>query len=291
MSTTGTNPSGPTVAIFPAGGFGTRRLPVSAAIPKEFLPIGNRPVIDYTIDELVAAGVTDIYMVVHAFQRPLFEHYFQGYDELDAHLERKHKTDHLEQLRALRRRANFHFIDDSSDGTDQYGTTVPLRIALEAIGDLPLFFYCNIDDFMLRRDGGNNLAELIKLQQQTGAAGGLLGAEAALKQLTQTAVLITHKKNGVRWLDATAEKPAHPEQYPEPRLSNVGSYLFTDAVRPLVIKSRPNADTGEYMITDILNELAAKGGVVVSQARGTYYDSGTLENWLTANRELSGGNQ
>jgi UTP--glucose-1-phosphate uridylyltransferase len=278
----------PTTAIIPVSGFNTRRLPAAALFPKEFMPIGNRPAIDFVIDDLVRAGITDIYLVVTPFQLPIFEHYFQRYDELDRHLTHTHKTAALEQIQALRQRANFHFVDDETKTSDLYGSTIPLRIALEAIGPLPSFIYAIADDFTVRRDGGSDLVDLVAGFKRSGGDGALLGITTSLDELKQRGVFETETKGETHWLRNLVEKPAHPETLPEPRLGNISKYLFTDAVRPLVMNNQPNPATGEAMITDVLAEFTRDHQVSVIEATGDYYDVGRVDTWLAANRALGG---
>jgi UTP--glucose-1-phosphate uridylyltransferase len=276
-----------TNAIIAASGYNTRRLPVAAAFPKEFMPIGNRPAIDFVIDDLVRAGITDIYLVIHAFQRQLFKSYFSSYPQLEAHLERKHKTAELEHLQELRHRATFHLIEDHAKAEGEYGTTVPLREALRALPDLTSFIYTTADDFTHRFDGGSDTADLVKGFAQTGADGALLGLELPLNQLKTVGVCVVRRQGAGHILEHLVEKPARPQALPEPRLANISKYVFTDAIRPFVMANAVDPASGEYRITDVIEAFADQHTVAVCAARGTYYDVGTLENWLAANQALA----
>jgi len=276
-----------TTAIIAASGFNTRRLPVAAAFPKEFMPIGNRPAIDFVINDLVRAGITDIHLVVHPFQRQLFESYFYRYPLLESHLERKGKTAELEQLQALRQRAIFHLIEDHTKAQGEYGTTVPLRVALRQLPDLPAFIYTTADDFTYRFDGGSDMTDLVAGFTQSGVDAALLGLELPLPQLKTVGVCAVRREGPVNLLEHLVEKPAHPEKLPEPRLANISKYLFTDAVRPFVMDNQIDLASGEYRITDVIEAFAAAHKVAVCAASGTYYDVGTLDNWLAANQALA----
>jgi UTP--glucose-1-phosphate uridylyltransferase len=278
-----------TTAIIPASGFNTRRLPVTAAFPKDFMPIGNRPSIDYLVDDLVKAGITDIYMVVHPFQRNLFERYFHSYDALDQHLRRKQKQAALEQLQMLRQRANFHFIDDNTTHTgSMYGSTIPLRLTLEQLPELENFIYASADDFTVRIDGGSDIADLVKMFQDSDGDGAVLGMTASLQELKHLGVFEVEPTGDFHWFRQVVEKPAHPEKLPEPRLANIGKYLLTASVRSSVNETPANPSNNEFMITDVLNAFAGEHRIAVCQAKGTYYDVGTVENWLAANQALGG---
>ncbi|HUC87346.1 MAG TPA: sugar phosphate nucleotidyltransferase [Candidatus Saccharimonadales bacterium] len=276
-----------TTAIIPASGFNTRRLPVTAAFPKDFMPIGNRPAIDYLVDDLVRAGITDIYMVVHPFQHDLFERYFHGYEELDHHLQRKHKQVALDELHTLRARASFHFIDNTvTVAGGMHGSTVSLRLALEQLSGLDGFIYASADDFTVRSDGGSDMVDLVQAFQSTGADGAVLGMTAPLADLKQMGVFEVRPEAGTPWLKQVVEKPAHPEKLPQPRSANIGKYLFTATIRPFVDQTPPNPANNEYMITDVLNSYVKEHRLVVVPAEGSYYDVGTVKNWLAANQAL-----
>ena len=276
-----------TAAVIAASGYNTRRLPAAAAFPKEFMPIGNRPAIDFVIDDLVRAGVTDIYIVIHPFQRELFEGYFHTYPGLEAHLRRRKKTEELELLYELRKRATFHLIENHTKVSGEYGTTVPLREALRQLPDLATYIYTTADDFTYRPGGGSDMADLVSGFHAANAQAALLGLEVPLAQLQSVGVCNVRREEDTNFLVHLVEKPAHPEELPEPRLANISKYLFTDAVRPFIMESRINAGSGEYRITDVIESFATEHKVAVVPAAGTYYDVGTLSNWMAANQALA----
>lgn len=275
-----------TTAIIAASGFNTRRLPAAAAFPKEFMPIGNRPAIDFVIDDLVRASITDIYIVIHPFQRGLFESYFYQYPQLESHLRRKGKTEELDRLKALRARANFHLIENRVAAKGEYGTTVSVREALRELPDLPAYIYTTADDFTYRDDGGSDMADLVAGYEQSGAAAALLGLELPLPQLKTVGVCNVHRESAMNVLRHLVEKPSRPEELPAPRLANISKYLFTAGIRPFIMENRIDEASGEFRITDVIDAFTAEHKVVVVPAAGSYYDVGTLDNWLAANRVL-----
>ncbi len=274
-----------TTAIVAASGFNTRRLPAAAAFPKEFMPIGNRPAIDFVVDDLVRAGITDIYIVIHPFHRELFERYFIKNKVLDDHLTRKGKAAAFKQMQDRRQQATFHFIEDRTKEDGFYGSTMPLRVALAAI-DAPAFIYTSADDFTFRTDGGSDMADMVAAFHRTSAEAAILGLKRPLEDLKNFGVLAVKPEDN-RLLSHLVEKPPRPEELPEPRLANISKYLFTEAVRPFVMESQPNPQRGEYEITDVIDTFAAEHAIAVCAAEGTYYDVGTLDNWLAANQALA----
>src|SRR6187402_2218272 len=99
-------------AVIPAAGFGTRFLPIAKAVPKEMLPIVDKPVIQYVVEEAVESGITDILIIISRSKRAIEEH-FASHPELDAELEAKKKHEPLAELRKLdelSRKARIHFV-------------------------------------------------------------------------------------------------------------------------------------------------------------------------------------
>jgi UTP--glucose-1-phosphate uridylyltransferase len=102
-------------AVIPAAGYGTRFLPISKAVPKEMLPIVDRPVIQYVVEEAVASGITDILMIISRSKRAIEEHFHPAVD-LEVELEQKGRTTELEDLRRLQSLARIHFVWQPKNG-------------------------------------------------------------------------------------------------------------------------------------------------------------------------------
>ncbi len=274
-----------TTAVIGMNGYSTRRLPVTAAIPKDFMPIGNRPAVDFVIDDLVAAGITDIYCVVHPHFESIYTTYFQGYPELDMQLRANGRTEQLAELKRLRKRARFHLIPFSPD-PKRYGTAIPLIAALEIIGNKPCV-YMGSDDFTIRADGGSNMAELIKLFGESDAPAALLGKDFPTQELHSMGVLQVEEQDGQLILKGVVEKPEHPERLPEPRLANISRYALGESFFPYLERIQPNPKNGEYYIIEGFDELVRDHTVAVGKAKGDYYEVGSLKNWLYANEKLA----
>ncbi len=275
-----------TTAIIGDNGFTTRRLPISATIPKGFTPIGNRPVVDFIVDELVKVGIKDIYFVIHPYHRDIYERYFLGNGLLDKHLAATHKDVELEALQRMRRRASFHFVTK----TERYGTAIPPLLAFEEMGGFRSCIYMASDDFTVRADGGSDVGDLVQLYYSRPAVGALLGLKLPPEQLSKFGVMQVEQDNEVCVLKNLIEKPEHPEELSGTLLANIGKHIIGKEMEPYFNDLKPHPVTGEYFIVDVYAAVAKEHEIVVLPAEGAYYDVGNLDNWVAANAALSKSN-
>src|SRR6266550_3219786 len=131
-----------TKAVIAAAGLGTRFLPMTKAMPKEMLPIIDKPIIQYVVEEAVAAGITDIIIVGSANKRPIEDHFDHQY-ELEAKLERDGKGEMAEELRRIAEMANFVYLRQKPMYS---GNATPVINAAHLLNDEP-FLYLYADDF------------------------------------------------------------------------------------------------------------------------------------------------
>jgi len=270
-----------TKAIIPVAGWGTRRLPITKAIEKCMLPIGNIPVIDFVVQDLLKAGVTDIYFVVSGDAKQLRDYYSRN-TELEAYLERNGKTEMLPTVMPPEN-TNFHYIVQDTTNT-QYGTTVPVWLCREFIEKDEQVLVIMGDQFFYRRDNGSNAADLIQLVADRGLRTGLLGVPVPESEVSKYGIIEkdTHD-NYVR----IVEKP-RPEDAPS-NLNNASFYLFDSVVFEYLERDMQAPHAGEYMIIDPINEYVNDGNqVVVGEAKGEYLDAGSVPGWLHANQVVAG---
>ena len=116
-----------TKAIIPVAGWGTRRLPITKIIEKSMLPVGNRPLVDYSVQELIEAGVTDIYMVISNVEPCQVREFYKDNIALNKYLEDRGKTDRLALAKTLPDNVKIHYI--SQDPSVRYGTAIPVAMA------------------------------------------------------------------------------------------------------------------------------------------------------------------
>lgn len=265
-------------AIIPVAGWGTRWLPITKAIEKCMLPIGNRPIVDYVVQDCIRAGITEIYFVV-AQESSQLRQYYSDNEKLNQYLKSSGKIDKLDAVKSPEG-VTFHFIEQPQAG--KYGTAVPVALVAPYIeGDESVIMLTG-DDFVFSVDGTNEIERLITETDENG--NSLLGANIPIDQVERYGVIdISPNKEFVR----IVEKPT-PEEAPS-TLINVSKYILSQDVIKMVIDFVAADKAGEYYITDVINQYVIGGGMVrVVEASGEYLDGGNPEGWLHANRTVMG---
>jgi len=273
-------------AIITCAGFGTRFLPISKTIQKEMLPILNRPTIDYVVEDCIQAGITDIIIVMnkHNYQ-PL--HYYRENQRLEQYLSKTKKADLYQQIANLHTKANFHFVKQADE--DQYGTSIPVKLAQQYVANEEAFLYLTGDDFIFYPDKKQNLiTQLIDIYQNTQANAVITCIEKPEEELYRYGVAKIEQQGQFDYLQGFVEKPA-PGTAPS-NLANVSKYVLTPEVFSLIDQQQPNPNNHEYYITDIILELTKLGKVAVKTTHGYFLNSGEPLTWLQANLTLASQN-
>lgn len=261
-----------TKAIIPVAGWGTRRLPITKAIEKCMLPIGNRPLVDYVVQDCLKAGITEIYFVVGEDSDQL-ENYYRSNIKLNDYLRSNGKDDMLPLVAPLAG-VKLHFV--VQPGYGKYGTAIPVALAAEQIPRGESVVVLMGDDFIFNPDGTSETARLI---EAAGDNSAMLGVEVANEQLSRYGVIEKDQNNNFVRI---VEKPT-PEEAPS-NLINVSKYVLNSAALQQIIAYSKTEQTGEYYITEPINNYVAEGGsLTVVPAVGEYLDGGSVEGWLHAN--------
>lgn len=270
-----------TKAIIPVAGWGTRRLPITKTIEKCMLPVGNRPLVDYVVQDCLAAGIRELIFVVGEDSTQL-EEYYRSNIKLNDYLRRNGK-DAMLPLVAPLKDVKLHFITQPSYG--KYGTAVPVALAADYINEGESAVVLMGDDFFYNADGSSEVQRLIEATPE--GASGILGAVLS-KEDTLTArygsILVDVHDNFV-CIDEFPEIP------PEPFIKNVSKYLLSYAMLQSVKKYVSQDIDGEYFVFTPFTELLASGEqeMKLVRARGQYLDGGSTEGWLHANNVVCGG--
>ncbi len=266
-----------TKAIIPIAGWGTRRLPITKTIEKSMLPIGNRPIIDYVVQDCLKAGITDLFFVVGE-QSTQIRDYYRSNIPLNDYLRQHGKEDKLESIAPLEG-VTLHFITQPSHG--KYGTAVPISLVDQYIDEDESVVVLMGDDFIWNADGSSEVKRL--LESTPDGACALLGVEVPLDTVGKYGVIEKDADgNYVRIVDQPS-----PEDAPS-NLINVSKYVLTKEVISKCA-SLPPAHNGEYQLPDAINLYVNEGGKVrVIPAAGQYLDGGSVEGWLHANNVVVG---
>ncbi len=265
-----------TKAIIPVAGWGTRRLPITKAIEKCMLPVGNRPIVDYVVQDCVAAGITDIYFVVGEQSEQLHA-YYRDNIELTDYLTRNGKQDLLPLIQTPSVR--FHYIVQPSYG--KYGTAVPVDLAMPYVAEGESIVVVMGDDCLYNPDGSSDIARLIQATPdgQSAILGVPIPAEDTSIQ-RYGHIVSDDAGNLVRIIE-------HPDPMPEQFMKNVSKYVLSpDMLRAVSSYVAEEIDPGkEYYIFHPFQKVIEQGGIMkVVPATGQYLDAGTVEGWLAANQ-------
>lgn len=262
-----------TKAVIPVAGWGTRMLPITKTIEKCMLPVGTRPVIDYIVQDVLRAGITDIYFVVGE-QSAQLQSFYRTNILLNDYLKAKGKEDMLPRI-AAPRGVSFHFITQPSSGA--YGTSVPVGLVSEYIDEGESAVVIMGDQFFMREDGSNTADLMALAEARDGVA--LYGVEVPWEEISKGgAIESDNEGNFVR----IVEKPRR-EEAPS-NLNNASFYVLNKEIFELARTLPANLTRGEFELPDAINAYVSSGKkIAVGSIRGVYLDCGTPELWLKAN--------
>lgn len=273
-----------TKAIIPVAGWGTRRLPITKIIEKSMLPVGNRPLVDYSVQELIKVGVKDIYMVISNVEPCQVREFYRDNLALNQYLIDRGKEDRLQLAKTLPDDVTIHYT--VQDPAGKYGTAVPIALVVKEYKiDEPVLVFMG-DDFIWNPDGESAAEALIKASGEKNEAA-ILGVEIPKEKVEKYGVL--SEKDGQ--LVGVVEKPKQ-EEAPS-NLINVSKYIMTPELLQRIVKYVDEHDFGpkdqEYLVTDPIDEYIKDGGVMrVAPTNGEYLDGGSVEGWLHANNVVCG---
>lgn len=273
-----------TKAIIPVAGWGTRRLPITKVIEKSMLPVGNRPLVDYSVQDLIKAGIKDIYMVTSNVEPCQVREFYRDNLALNQYLIERGKEDRLKLAQTLPDDVTIHYV--AQDQSERYGTAVPIAIAVKEFGiNEPVLVFMG-DDFIWNPDG-KTAAESLVDAIKDGNDSAILGVEIDKNKVEKYGVLSVEDGK----LTGIVEKPT-VEEAPS-NMINVSKYIMSPELLQLIVKYVDEHDFGpedqEYMVTDPIYEYIEKGGVIrVAPTTGEYLDGGSVEGWLHANNVVCG---
>lgn len=264
----------PTKAIICAAGLGTRFLPQTKAMPKEMLPIIDKPVIQLIVEQAVKAGVTDIIIVTGSTKRAIEDHFDRSV-ELEDKLRRSGKGNLADQIQAIAELANFIYIRQKGTA---YGSACPVLEAQHLIDNDEPFFVFFPDDYFR-----SEIAWPIQLKNaynQTGKSAISL-VEVDKKDADKYGMVDIGDKlsDRVFKLKDFVEKPG--EANAPSNFASVGSYLLTPDILPLVAQKKIGKN-GEIMLADSIIELMHKDVVYGCSIDGVWHDTGNQLKYLQA---------
>jgi UTP--glucose-1-phosphate uridylyltransferase len=267
-------------AVFPVAGLGTRFLPATKASPKEMLPVVDKPLIQYAVEEAYAAGIRHMIFVTGRSKRAIEDHFDTAY-ELESELEAAHKHELLALVRSVQP-------DDMDCAYVRQPRSLGLGHAVlcaePLVGNEP-FAVLLADDLMMGPRGGTPvLAQMAQAFRQQGRS--LLAVqEVPPDQVRRYGIVAGEPAGGpLMRVQRIVEKPA-PEAAPS-RMGVAGRYILTPAIFE-EIRNQPKGAGGEIQLTDAIARLMAHEAVYAFQYEGKRYDCGSKEGFLEATVELA----
>lgn len=267
----------PTKAIIAAAGFGTRFLPQTKAMPKEMMPLIDKPIIQYVVEELVEAGIKDIILVGSSNKRAIEDHFDVPSEDLVANLVAggAKKKPLLDQINAISNLANFVYLRQKGP----YGNATPIACAAHLIGNEP-FIYTWADDFFVSKPGVTK--QLIETYERYG------GSVLACKRAEQDDEYDKYgfvsgdaEQTGEVKVARIIEKPGKANAPSE--LGSVSEYLFTPELFEYLEKASDNfTGRGEFMIQPVVQAMIDDGWGVYAREinNGKFYDTGDKLEYL-----------
>ena len=273
-----------THAVIPVAGFGTRMLPLSKSVPKELLPLGNRPAIHYVVEEAIAAGIKHIVLVGHA-QKSAIENYFDINAELDNQLRQKGKDELADSLNWLP--------DDVTISMIRQGK--PLGLGHAVLAARPIIgehnFAVLLPDVVLDPFNGDmcadNLAFMINAFAEDNHSQILVDKVAdkdvhkygIAKLSNESSAANKADKNISFKVAGFVEKPNLVDA--PSRLAVVGRYVFSHHIFDYLANTKVSVG-GEIQLTDAIDALISEYGVNVTTMRGDSYDAGDMRSYMQA---------
>jgi UTP--glucose-1-phosphate uridylyltransferase len=272
-------------AIITTAGFGTRLLPISKTIQKEMLPVLNRPLVDYVVEDLVKAGVTEIIFVINEHNIQI-KHYYSQNLRLYEYLKEMNKVAAYDQVSHIHDQAKFTFIEQPD--SEQYGTAVPVKLCEDLLKNEEAFFVFMGDVFTYGKNGRSEAKEMAELFNKSQGGGVASFIERPENELHKYGIAEIEEKNDIKYLKNIVEKPA-PGEAPS-NLSNTSQYILTPAAFKIIENQAVDPKSGELYITDTVKEIAKQSGIAVHIPQNEFLDGGSVKSWLKANLTVAWDN-
>ncbi|WER45045.1 UTP--glucose-1-phosphate uridylyltransferase GalU [Cupriavidus sp. WKF15] len=266
-----------TKAVFPVAGLGTRFLPATKASPKEMLPVVDKPLIQYAVEEAMAAGITEMIFVTGRSKRAIEDHFDKAF-ELEVELEAKNKQALLDVVRSIKpANVECYYVRQP----EALGLGHAVLCAAKLVGESP-FAVMLADDLI---DGTPPvMKQMVDLYNHYNCS--VLGVEEIAPEQSRSYGVVDGREwdEGVIKMSGIVEKPA-PEDAPS-NLGVVGRYILTPRIFDHLRELKPGAG-GEFQLTDAIQSLLGQEQVLAYRYQGTRYDCGSKLGYLKATVEYA----
>ena len=263
--------------VIPVAGLGTRFLPATKAQPKEMLPIVDKPIIQYVVEDAVRAGITDIIFITGPSKRAVEDHFSPNYELINL-LKKQNKIEMAEEVKKIADMANFIFIRQKGP----YGNGTPVLCAKPIVGNEPFAVMWGDEFFYTPRK--SQLQQLIEVYEKYGdpvITTRKVDAEGTRKYGIIDGLEV---EKGVYQLKSIVEKPG-PEKAPS-HLACLGGFILTPDIFDALERTKLGKD-GELWLADANAKVLKKRPIYAKLIDGEYYDTGSKLGYLRANVDLA----
>ncbi|MGR5254384.1 UTP--glucose-1-phosphate uridylyltransferase GalU [Vibrio astriarenae] len=259
--------------LFPAAGYGTRFLPATKSMPKEMMPVVNKPLIEYGVEEAIQAGMEGMCIVTGRGKHTLMDHFDKNY-ELEHQIEGTNKEELLVDIRNIIDSASFTYIRQR----EMKGLGHAILTGRELVGDEP-FAVVLADDLCVNVEGDGVLEQMVNLYKQFRCS--IVAVQEVPRNQTHKYGVIAGEsiRDDLLRINDMVEKPA-PGTEPS-NLAIIGRYILTPDIFELIENTEPGKG-GEIQITDALMQQAKKGCVIAYKFKGQRFDCGSVEGYIEA---------
>ncbi|MGP1450843.1 MAG: UTP--glucose-1-phosphate uridylyltransferase GalU [Wolinella sp.] len=259
--------------LFPAAGYGTRFLPATKAMPKEMLPIVNKPLIQYGVEEALEAGISTMAIVTGRGKRAIEDHFDISY-ELEHQIKGTDKEEYLSDIREVMDRCTFSYTRQ----TEMKGLGHAILSGESLIGNEP-FAVVLADDLCDNTSGRGVLAQMVELYDKYRCSIVAI-EEVELNEVHKYGVIAGKEiEEGIYRVNSMIEKPSSSEA--PSNLAVIGRYILTPDIFDILRVTKPGKK-GEIQITDALLEQCKNSGVIAYKFRGERYDCGSIDGFVKA---------
>lgn len=264
--------------IIPAAGFGTRFLPQTKAMPKEMLPIVDKPVIQYVVEEALSGGVSDVIIVTGWHKRAIEDHFDYSF-ELEKRLEEWGKAHLIESVRDIANAANYIYVRQKGP----YGTATPIKCCKHLVGDEPFLMLWGDEIMEASPSRAQQVIKAFDKYQATILAAMITDRPQDTKKYAYAKG--TQVDSNIWKLEEIIEKPG-PDKAPS-NIALPSGYVLTSDIFPILDDQKPGLN-GEYYLAEALNELAkSKPVYAVVLENAKYYDTGNKLEYIKTVLEFS----
>ncbi len=261
----------PKKAVIAVAGTGTRFLPATKEIPKEMLPVIDKPIVQYSVDEVVASGVKDVILVTREGS-DIIEKYFKHNIDLEKQLKQTNKNDYLQLIQKIPELAKFNFVKQTKKMP--YGNATPILASIDLLKDEPFFYLFGDDMILADKPVCQQLAEVYQKNHKVGA---VIAVQEMPRDVLYRYGVVKIKEGTNNEYKQIIEKPVLGEE--PSNVVSFGRYLFSPKILPIIKKLKTGKDN-ELWLVDAINELAKTEKILVYTIEGKWLTTGDALNYL-----------